>query len=283
VHSPARCILANPRWLSRCQEIAVRPCKNFGLLPSILIKAAIFKEAIVIDPNEEQLGRILGYLLAQKPRNGRAGCPDEEALASYLEDRLTPIMGKEMETHLAQCTACLDELSAAYSSMLGDEKETVPEALVTKAIALIPQTAPEEGFFDMVVRLARASLELVSTTGQLVQVPGLAGVRGNLESPGTTILQVEKEMGRFKVAVEVEPVEDELCQLAVTVRAGALPADGIRLSLSAGGREQASYLARQGTAIFDRVSPGDYRLAISEANTPLGSIRLTIKEGHHGL
>src|SRR4029453_3388354 len=109
--------------------------------------------------------------------------------------------------------------------MRGDEKETetVPEALIAKAMALIPQAA-QEGFFDMVVRLARGSLELVSTTGQLVEVPGLAGIRGKLESPGTTILQVEKEMGRFKVAVEVEPVEDELCQLAVTVRA-AVPAD----------------------------------------------------------
>jgi hypothetical protein len=234
--------------------------------------------------SEDQIGKILRYLMAQKPRNGRAGCPDEETLASYLASGLTPTMGEEMETHLAQCAACLDEVSAAYSSMLRDEKETVPEAFVTKAMALIPQVAREEGFFDMVVRLARGSLELVSTTGQLVEVPGLAGVRGKLESPGTTILQVEKEMGRFKVAVEVEPVEDELCQLAVTVRAGgALPADGIRLSLLAGGREQASYLARQGTAIFDRISPGDYRLAISEANAALGSIRLTIKEGHHGL
>jgi hypothetical protein len=238
----------------------------------------------VIDSKEDQLGRILAYLLAQKPGNGRAGCPDEEALASYLAGGLTPSMGEEMESHLAQCTACLDELSAAYSSMLGDEKETVPEALITKAMALVPQAAQKEGFFDMVVRLARGSLELVSTTGQLVEVPGLAGVRGKPESPGTTILQVEKEMGRFKVAVEVEPVEDELCQLAVTVKAdGSLPADGIRLSLLAGGREQASYLARQGTAIFDRISPGDYRLAISEANAALGSIRLTIKEGHHGL
>jgi hypothetical protein len=238
----------------------------------------------VIDPNEEQLGRILAYLMAQKPRNGRAGCPDEETLASYLAGGLIPTTSEEMESHLAHCTACLDELSAAYSSMLGDEKETVPEALVTKAMALIPHLVQEEGFFDMVVRLARGSLELVSTTGRLVEVPGLAGIRGKLESPGTTILEVEKEMGRFKVAVEVEPVEGELCQLAVTVRAGgALPADGIRLSLLAGGREQASYLARQGTAIFDRISPGDYRLAISEANAALGSIRLTIKEGHHGL
>ena len=58
----------------------------------------------MIDSNDEQLGRILAYLMAQKPRNGRAGCPDEEALASYLAGGLTPTMGEEMETHLAQCT-----------------------------------------------------------------------------------------------------------------------------------------------------------------------------------
>lgn len=236
------------------------------------------------DANNDQIGRILAFLMAKKPRNGRAGCPDEEGLANYLAAGLAPTMREDMEIHLAQCTACLDELSAAYSSMLGNEKDAVPDGLVAKAMALMPQNAQEESFFDMVVRLVRGSVELVSTTGQPIQVPALAGVRGKLESHGNTILQVEKEMGRFNVAVEVEPVEDELCQLAVTVRAkGSLPADAIRLSLLAGGREQASYLARQGTAIFDRVSPGDYRLAISEANAALGSIRLTIKEGHHGL
>ena len=238
----------------------------------------------MIDPNNDQIGRILAFFMARKSRNGRAGCPDEETLANYLAGGVTTSMREDMEIHLAQCMACLDELSAAYSSIMVDEKEAVPEALVAKAMALKPQNAQEEGFFDMVVRLVRGSLELVSTTGRLVEVPILAGVRGKLESPGTAILQVEKEMGKFKVAVEVEPVEDDLCQLAVTVKAGAaVPTDGLRLSISAGGREQASYLARQGMAIFDRISPGDYRLAITEANAPVGSIRLTIKEGHHGL
>jgi len=238
----------------------------------------------VIDHNDEQLGRILASLMAQKPRQGRATCPDEETLANYLAGGFPSSVDEQINTHLTECTACLDDLSAAYSSMLGDEKEAVPEGLIAKAMALMPQNAQEEGFFDMVVRLVRGSVELVSTTGQLVEVPALAGVRGKPEASGTTILQVEKEMGRFKVAVEVEPVEEELCQLAVTVKASAaLPTDYIRLSLLAGGREQASFLARQGTAIFDRISPGDYRLAISEANAALGSIRLTIKEGHHGL
>jgi anti-sigma factor ChrR (cupin superfamily) len=105
----------------------------------------------------------------------RAGCPDEETLASYLAGGAMPTMGEEVETHLAHCTACLDELSAAHSSMLGNEEETAPEALVTKAMALIPQTAREEGFFEMVVRLARGSLELVRHDGATRRSPRTGG------------------------------------------------------------------------------------------------------------
>ena len=110
---------------------------------------------IVIDHNDDQIGRILAFFIARKSRNGSAGCPDEEMLANYLAGGVTPTMREDMEIHLAQCTACLDELSAAYSSMMADEKEAVPEALVAKAMALMPQAAPEEGLFDMVVRLVR--------------------------------------------------------------------------------------------------------------------------------
>ena len=131
------------------------------------------------DANNDQIGRILAFLMAKKPRNGRAGCPDEEALASYVAGGVTPSMDEQIDVHLAQCTACLDELSAAYSSMLGNEKEAVPDGLLAKAMALMPQKAHEEGFFDIVVRLVRGSVELVSTTGQLIQVPALAGLEAS--------------------------------------------------------------------------------------------------------
>ena len=134
----------------------------------------------MIDHNDDQIGRILAFFMARKPRNGRARCPDEETLANYLTAGVTPTMRENMEMHLAQCTACLDELSAAYSSMMVDEKEAVPEGLLAKAMALMPQNAQEEGFFDMVVRLVRGSLELVSTTGRLVEVANVASLAVHL-------------------------------------------------------------------------------------------------------
>ena len=47
-------------------------------------------------------------------------------------------------------------------------------------------------------------------------------------------------------------------------------ADGIRLSLLSGEREQASYLARQGSAIFEGIPHGEYRLVVAESGVPLG-------------
>jgi hypothetical protein len=140
-----------------------------------------------------------------------------------------------------------------------------------------------ENFLDLVVRLVLDSIELVTTSGQLVSVTAGAEVRGKVKSPVSGLLEVEKELGKFKIAVEVERTESDLCQVAVRVKTkGGSVAEGIRLSLMSGGREQASYLARQGAAIFDRIPPGDYRLKVSESGHSMGSIRLTIKESRNG-
>ena len=234
------------------------------------------------DGNEEQIGRILSYLRAQRPRSERVDCPDEEILASYLVGVLGGEAKAGLEVHLADCAVCLDHLCAAHRAAEGDEAETVPQMVLDKAMGLVPPATVGPDFLELVVRLVRGSLELVSTSGQSVLATARAGVRGKGRSSDTAILRVEKELGKFKVAVEVERVEGELCQIAVTVRTrGAPVTDGIRLSLLSGSREQASYLAVQGTAVFDRVAPGEYRLALSQAGHPVGSMRITIRGGHH--
>lgn len=234
-----------------------------------------------MDRNEEPMGRTLRHLLAGKSNTGAAGCPDDERLAGYLNGAVAGADKAKLEDHLADCAVCLDALSAAYLASEGNEVEDVPRRLLERAMKLVPSTAATPGIFDLVVRLAQDSLELVRTSGQMVQYPAPAGIRGK-EVSGLPVVQVEKELGKFKVAVEVERVEDDLCQIVVTVGDGVEPhADGIRLSLLSGGRERASYLAPQGTAVFERIPPGEYQLAVSDGGVAVGSIRLTIKEGQH--
>ena len=237
----------------------------------------------MIEQDEVQIGRILRrFLRRDREETKRVGCPDDERLANYLGESLSEAERRELESHLASCAGCLDDLGAAYKAQHEEDRDTVPQRLLEKAMALIPAKQAKPDFLEVVVKLVRDSLELVSTSGQLAFATTAAEIRGKGKSLDSTILQVEKELGKFRIWIEVERTEGDLCQVVVKVKAkGQLVADGIRLSLVAGGREQASYLARQGMIIFDRIPPGEYRLALSEGNAPLGSVRLMIKEDHH--
>lgn len=157
------------------------------------------------------------------------------------------------------------------------ELDTVPQSVLQRVIGLIPSTRKQIDVLNLVVRLLRDAVELVTTSGEHVLIATPAGVRG--KSPASGTLKVAKDLDKVRVTVEVERTEADLCQVTVNVTptAGAV-ADGLRLSLLSGDREQASYLARQGTVIFDRIPPGEYQLAVFESGNSLGAIGLTIEE-----
>ena len=102
---------------------------------------------------------------------------------------------------------------------------------------------------------------------------------GGREDEGHSPPQCPVEETRCPVVAH-DWVNDEYKHLVVkaTPKAGSV-ADGLRFSLLSRGREQASYMARQGSAIFERIVPGDYQLAVAESGNCLGTIELTIKEG----
>lgn len=232
--------------------------------------------------NEEQIGRFFRDLLSRwREKTRRAGCPDEESLAGYLGGLLTEDTRRGVEAHLAECTVCLDDLVAVQKAAQDYEPERVPQRVIDRAMVLVPPIPGQESFLDLAVRFVKGSLELVRTSGQLVDPFATApvGIRGRPKPSESSILQVEKEIGRLKVAVEVELIETGLCQVAVKVMEDrGRPAEGIRLGLFSGGREQASYLTRLGKAVFDRIPQGEYNLAISDSGASVGRIRLRIME-----
>jgi len=229
--------------------------------------------------DEEQIGQILRKYLSQKrERAERASCPDEESLAGFLGGNLRGEKKEQLEAHLAGCSLCLDELVAAHKAMGQTETEKIPSQLIEKAMALVPSTQREQGFFEFVVRMTKDSLELVSTSGQSILTPVPLGVRRGSNRAKQSIVQVKKVMGKFKVTAEVERVDPGLCQIVVEVREeGEKPVDGVRVSLVSKGREQASYLTRRGRAVFDRVAKGEYNLPVSSSGGQVGMIRLTVR------
>jgi hypothetical protein len=238
------------------------------------------KEHQLTDRGEEKIERLLRYFLSRREQEpSRRNCPDEEILARYVDRLLEGDEATRLEAHLARCSLCLENVVAVYKSTDGAEGKKVPQVILDRVLSLVAEAASQENILDLVVRLVKDSLELVSTSGQLVLVSSPVSVRARSQTSETTILQVEKEMAGFKVILEVEQVEAGLCQLVVRTEAeGKRPADGIRLSLFSGDREQASYLTRQGQAVFDRLSAGAYNIAITDSGIPVGTIRLELTD-----
>jgi hypothetical protein len=99
-----------------------------------------------------------------------------------------------------------------------------------------------------------------------------------MTSRGTTV-EVQRDIGGYRIEVEVEHVKGGLCDVAVRVKGqDGKAVDGLRLSLFAEGREQASYLTRQGQAVFDGVSEGEYSLTLTDRSGSAGTILLKINE-----
>lgn len=192
----------------------------------------------MIDRDEEQIARILCRFLGRlRQKKGETGCPDDESLGNYLGGLLTEDAKIGVETHLAECSFCLNDLVAVHKAAQDYQTERVLQRIIDRAMALVPPIPGQESFLDLVVRLVKGSLELVRTSGQWVDPFATApvGIRGR-------------------------------------------PAEGIRLGLFSSGREQASYLTRQGEAMFDRIPLGEYNLAISDSGTPVGTVRLQLTE-----
>ena len=227
--------------------------------------------------NDEEIGSAIQKLLSKRSAmETREGCPDEESLATYLTGSISDQQKEKLEKHLAECHFCLSEITAASES---GAMAHAPQGLVERAMALVA-ASKQDGVLDLVVRFVKDSLELVRQSGDWIvpMAPQPVAVRGAQSPFASGLVHVEKEFGELKVAIEMERGESDLCQLSVTLfAADGKPAEGMRVSLIAGEREQASYLARQGRAVFDSITNGNYKLIISRGGASLGMITLSVE------
>ena len=227
-----------------------------------------------MDIDENKIAEMLRRL-SGRAREGadRLSCPYEETLAVFLSGDLLGDAGKVVEAHLAECSFCLDDMVAAYRSSEGYTVGSIPEQLVAKVRELVSK---KETLFDVAVRLVEGSIQLVRTTARIMPAPAPVLRGAAPESPGN-MLQVKQEVGRFKVSVELDLSEAGLCQVVANVKEeSGKGVEGVRLSLSSGEREHASFLTREGVVVFDRIAPGEYSIAVSESGNHIGKIRLNL-------
>jgi Putative zinc-finger len=217
---------------------------------------------------------------------GGEKCPDGMLLVAYLDGQLSTTERDSMERHLSCCDMCLDEIVAAAerSDLLSKNPQSLQGYVLRKALDLEqPQKPPplpeNETAFDIVLRVLEDAVELVRSWGDWVQplptvVPAVRG-RPLASRQGGVLL--EKEIGAYKVELDIEQIKTMRCQIGIKLNEKyGKPAEDVRVSLSGGEYELESYLTRQGRAAFDGIPPGEYGLTVSDRHGSVETIRLKI-------
>ena len=143
----------------------------------------------MVERDEAQVGRLFGLLLSRtRKQSNRIGCLNEESLAAYLQGDLNDTRRREIEEHLAACAFCVDEVVAAHQAAQQNELDTVPQPALQRVIGLIPSTRKQIDVLNLVVRLLRDTVELVTTSGEHGVGHNFGGSPGQItafrDSPG---------------------------------------------------------------------------------------------------
>jgi anti-sigma factor RsiW len=229
---------------------------------------------------DEALGKIMreGIHLSLD----QANCPDSMTLAAYMDQKISESERSSIEDHLSTCDTCLDNLVAAVerSKLISENSRAVPAHVLEQAIALEQRRRPaREGLFDLVFRLRKSAVELISASGEWAVLPALApAVRAKSGGSGQNRVQVQNKIGGYRIEIEVEQMKAGLGDVVVRVAEDrGKSVDGVRLTLMVEQRERASYVTRQGQAIFDGLQPGEYSLALSDRRGSTGTVRFEIQ------
>lgn len=209
--------------------------------------------------------------------------PDEEALACFLENKLSAQESESIEEHLTGCDACAEILAVSIKAGLkvGLEKN-VPEELARRVKDLAGR---ENGLFvlEAVLQLKEKFLEILSATGDIlvgrefVPAPVLRSRKIRDFKDEVTIL---KDFKDIRVEARIENRNGRAFDLAITVKdkhTHRVIRD-LRVALLKDDLELESYLTDLSSVSFENVLAGKYVIQISNIEDRVASIILDIRQ-----
>jgi hypothetical protein len=224
---------------------------------------------------------------AGKPdsRMKKGHCPEDTLLSSYMDGTLNKTDKERIEKHLLECANCLD-LIHLYKKVREDEaREAVhdaPAAWIKKAMNLVSEKETVEGLFDIVLKFARETIEILANPGNLaishIAVP--VPVRGKKSALSANHITLNKTFSDVESEVEVTRVGEGCVNIRVMIKdiKTGVPAEGLRINLFNPHREIASYIAKNGEVRFEDIGFGKYVIKLNRQGKEIGQLSLNIKE-----
>ena len=207
--------------------------------------------------------------------------PDEEALACFLQGKLSAGEKEELKSHLLSCASCSEALAMQARLQEAGEEREVPEQLLEQAKGLI-SVQEKESILEILLRFKEKTIELLNTTGdvlvgqELIPAPVLRS-RDIKDFKDEVIIL--KDFQDIRVEVRIENKEGGVFNVTITAKEKQTQKliKDLRVTLLKEDVELESYLNDTGSVIFEHVLLGKYRLDISNIDNKLASILLDIK------
>jgi hypothetical protein len=207
--------------------------------------------------------------------------PDEEALACFIEGRLSAAENEGIKTHLISCDRCAETV-AMQMQLKTDELKEVPEDLLERIKKLVMPEQDKASVLEIWLKLKEKALEILNTTGdvlvgqELVPAPILRSRNIRDFKDEVTIL---KDFKDIRVEIKIENKLGQAFSLNITVKEKATQkvTKELRVTLIRDDLELESYLTDSGRVTFEHVLLGKYTVEISRLENKLASILLDIR------
>ena len=206
--------------------------------------------------------------------------PTEEALVCFLEDKLAPVDSDLMQKHLLKCAICVEYLSTQLKIAPHLSKD-VPDSLLEKVKKIIGSDV-KENVFEIFLKLKEKAWEIIQTSGdvlvgqELIPAPVLRSRKINEFKEEVSIL---KDLEEVRILAKVESKSSKIFSLSIIIKdkQDKQVSKDLRITLMQGEVELESYISDSGGSIFENISPGNYRVEVTQAARMIALIDLKVK------
>ena len=206
--------------------------------------------------------------------------PTEEALACFLEDKLAPVDSDLMQKHLLKCDICAEYLSIQLKIAPHLSKD-VPDPLLERVRKILGSDV-KDNVFEIFLRLKEKAWEIIQTSGdvlvgqELIPAPVLRNRQINEFKEEVSIL---KDLEEVRILAKVESKSSKIFNLTIIIKdkQGEKVSNNLRITLMKDEVELESYISDSGGSIFENISPGNYRVEVTQETRMVALIDLKVK------
>jgi len=213
-------------------------------------------------------------------------CPNAETWVLFLQGDLLPATRATLLEHLSRCSRCREILTLEGSAEAEAEQAAAAAAHAAAPGHLAPALPAPDSSFDLVLAWMRERVRILHRGLRVATPPAcrpaLAPVRSGLATTrAAASVRAEKQLGPCRAEFEIVPAAGRHWDVRVflTIAEPRPEKTVLRVSLQDRPRrkELRSVVARQGTAVFQRLPSGDYGIEVRRTGSPLGALYVRLR------